>query len=115
MSPLAAARNCLALRGSVLPAPVLTTVEAITTSKQAVREVPMVVRKEVLVMIKQKKTTLKPSLQHLQAVLNRAKPNWQSMESRHQAALRTIVLQSAIIFVSFVISQSCSVTMSQGQ
>jgi hypothetical protein len=41
----------------------------------------MVVRKEVLVMIKQKKTTLKPSLRHLQAVLNRTKPNWQSMES----------------------------------
>jgi hypothetical protein len=81
------ARNCLTLRASTLSVLMLTAIEAITTLKQAVRKVlvmvkkkvPMVVRKKLLIMIKQKKTTLKLSLQHLQAVLNCTKSNWQPM------------------------------------
>jgi hypothetical protein len=66
-----AARNCLTLRGAMLLVLMLTAVEAITTLKQAVR-------KKLLIMVEQKKTTLKLSLQHLQAVLNCTKSNWQT-------------------------------------
>jgi hypothetical protein len=50
----------------------LTAVEAITTLKQAVRKKVLMVRKKLLIMVEQKKTTLKLSL------LNCAKSNWQT-------------------------------------
>lgn len=100
----------MTLRGAMLLVLMLTAVEAITTLKQAVRKkVLMVVRKKLLIMVEQKKTTLKLSLQHLQAVLNCTKSNWQPMESLSPSSTPNNSSTKCHHFRLLVISQSCSV------